>query len=275
MSAGSATTVIEPKAPGIRTALLDVWRARELVLMLAMRDVRIRYKQTVFGAAWAVLQPLTLMAIFSLFLGRLVPIPGDGGPYALFVLSGLVPWTLLATALTSSSNSLVNNAPLVSKVYFPRLALPIASAGAHVVDAVVSAVLLVVLTAFWIGLPGLEVALLLAAITLALFVAVGVGTGLAALNVRYRDVRHAVPFLLQAWFFASPIAYPSSLLPDGVRPLALLNPVSGVVSLARAAVLGTPVSLAEVGTGVVVAVGLAGAGTWYFDRARRSFADEL
>jgi lipopolysaccharide transport system permease protein len=219
-------------------ALAELWEYRELLYFLAWRDVKVRYRQTALGAAWAILQPALTMLVFSLFFGRLAGVPSDGIPYPLFALCGLVPWQLFAFALTNSANSLVASERLLTKIYFPRLIVPLASVLAGLVDFAV-AFPLVVLALAWYRIP-LTAALLAvpALVLLATAAALAVGVGLSALNVQYRDVRHALPFLSQFWMFLTPIAYPGSLLPARWHALYGLNPMAGVVEGFRWALVG-------------------------------------
>jgi lipopolysaccharide transport system permease protein len=246
----------------------------ELLYFLVLRSLKLRYKQTALGAAWAVLQPLLTMAVFSVVFGRLARLGSDGLPYPVFALAALVPWTYFANALTQAGNSLVDQQQLLTKVYFPRLLLPLAAVIAGLVDLAISFVLLlIVVLAYGIPLS----ARLIAAPAFALLAAVsalGVGVWLAALNVRYRDVRHAIPFLVQIWLFVTPVAYSSGLVPARWRPLYALNPMVGVVDGFRWMVApGAPV--AELG--LVVSLGalmlLLTAGLYFFKRMERSFAD--
>jgi lipopolysaccharide transport system permease protein len=225
---------------GVAPALREIWDYRELLLFLAWRDIQVRYKQTALGAAWAILQPVLTMAIFSLVFGRFAGIPSDGLPYPLFVYCGLVPWQLFAYALVSSSNSLVANERLVTRVYFPRLVVPIGSVLAGVVDFALCLVLLVLMMAYYGIRPGPAA---LAAPLFALLVlaaALAVGIGLSALNVWFRDVRYTLPFLTQLWLFATPIAYPASIVPESWRPWLGLNPMAAVVEGFRWSLLGGP-----------------------------------
>jgi lipopolysaccharide transport system permease protein len=246
----------------------------ELLYFLVLRSLKLRYKQTALGAAWAVLQPLLTMAVFSVVFGRLARLGSDGLPYPVFALAALVPWTYFANALTQAGNSLVDQQQLLTKVYFPRLLLPLAAVIAGLVDLAISFVLLlIVVLAYGIPLS----ARLIAAPAFALLAAVsalGVGVWLATLNVRYRDVRHAIPFLVQIWLFVTPVAYSSGLVPARWRPLYALNPMVGVVDGFRWMVApGAPV--AELG--LVVSLGalmlLLTAGLYFFKRMERSFAD--
>jgi lipopolysaccharide transport system permease protein len=252
----------------------ELWRYRELLYFLTWRDVKVRYKQTVLGAAWAVLQPFLLMVVFSVFLGRLAGVPSDDVPYPLFAYAGLVPWALFASALNGASESVVGQAQMVSKVYFPRLLMPIAAAGSFVLDFVIAFSILIGMMFFY-GMTPMGAIVLVPLLTLlALMAALGVGILFAAVNVRYRDVRYAVPFLTQVWLFATPVAYPSSIVPEAWRPILGLNPMSGVVEGFRWALLGSgagPGPLLAVSTGAILAFGLLG--VMYFRRMERTFAD--
>jgi lipopolysaccharide transport system permease protein len=255
----------------------ELWRSRELLFHLAARDVKARYKQTVLGAAWAVLQPLLLMAIFSVVFGRLAGLgrTTDGVPYPLYVFAGLLPWTFFSTAVSSSSASLVTNANLVKKVYFPRLALPLASLGAPLVDLAIALGVLALIGLTYGGRP--SASLLLAPLFLlgTVLAAAGVGCLLGALTVTYRDFRHVVPFLLQFWLFATPVIYPVRLAPESWRPFFALNPMAGMVDGFRAAVLDRPPDVLNTLISAGVALTLLLAGTWVFHRVERGFADVI
>jgi len=255
--------------------LREVWQSRELLLFLTWRDIKVRYKQTALGAAWAILQPTLTMAVFTLFLGRLARVPSDGIPYPVFAFCGLLPWQLFVYALTGSANSLVANERLVTKVYFPRAVVPLSAVLAGLVDFLIAFLALLVLMAIYRVAPTPAIWTLPLFVLLALAAATAVGVGLAALNVRFRDVRYALPFLAQFWMIATPIAYPSSLLPEAWRPLYGLNPMAGVVEGFRWALLGAapPGPMLLVSTLVVVA-GLA-ASLAYFARVERGFADVI
>lgn len=224
------------KRPPLRLA--ELWEARELVFFLAQRDVKLRYRQTVLGAVWVLLQPLLTVLIFSVVFGRLARVSSDGQPYALFALAGLVPWTFLSTSLSTTALSLVTNASLVGKVYFPRLAVPLAAALAGLVDLLVGLGLLLAVALVRGDLDPLRLLLVPPLVVLALVAVLGPGTWLSAVNVRYRDVRYVIPFLVQCLLFISPVAYPTSLVPHGLRLLYALNPAVGVVEGFRWAVLG-------------------------------------
>jgi lipopolysaccharide transport system permease protein len=254
----------------------EIWDYRELLYYLAVRDIQVRYKQTVLGIAWAVIQPLFVMLVFTIFLGKVAKIPSDGLPYAVFCLAALVPWMYFANSLNASSESLVRGANLITKVYFPRPLLPLAGTLSGVVDFAIAFVVLIALI-FYFGLrPSLAVFWLPAFLLLAVITAVGVGLWLSALNVRYRDVRYTVPFLIQLWLFASPVIYPSSLVPQPWRVVYGLNPMVGVIEGFRWALLGTsPLSVMVVVLSCLMALALAISGAYYFRRTERTFADVI
>jgi lipopolysaccharide transport system permease protein len=220
---------IHPGQGSVASRLSEVWAYRELFSFFTWRDIQVRYRQTALGVAWAVIQPVLTMVVFSVFLGALARVPSDGVPYPVFAFCGLVPWQLFAYALGASASSLVSNERLVSKVYFPRLVLPLSAVLAGLVDFVTALAALLVLMRLYGRWPSWAIVTLPLFTLLAVGTAIAVGLGLSALSVRYRDVRHALPFLTQFWLFATPIAYPSSLLPERLRPLYGLNPMAGVI----------------------------------------------
>ena len=267
-------TVIRPSRGWISLNLRDLWEYRELLYFLTWRDVKVRYKQTVLGAAWAIIQPFFTMVVFSLFFGKLAKMPSDDIPYPIFSYAALVPWTFFANGLSQSSSSLVASANLIKKVYFPRLVVPISSVISGAVDFVLAFVVLLGMMLYFGIVPTWNVAWLPLLLLLALVTSLGVGLWLTAMNVQFRDVRYAVPFLVQAWMFATPIAYPSSLLDEPWRTLYGINPMAGVVEGFRWALLGTetapgPIVLVS----ALVAVGLLISGAYYFRRMERTFAD--
>ena len=267
---------IEPPRGLAALNLGEMWAYRELVYFFVWRDIKVRYKQTVLGAAWAILQPVFTMVVFSIFFGRLAGMPSDGLPYPLFAFAALVPWTFFAHGLSQASNSLVGSAMLIRKVYFPRLVLPLAAVLSGAMDFVLAfAVLVAMLVAYGVT-PTVNVIWLPLLVLLALVTALGVGLWLAALNAKYRDVRHTIPFLIQLWLFATPIAYPSSLLPEPWRTLYGLNPMAGVVEGFRWALLGAdtvPGPLLAVSAAAAVAILIGGA--YFFRSMEREFADVL
>jgi len=254
--------------------LRDLWTYRELLYFLAWRDLKVRYKQTALGVAWAVIQPFFTMVVFSIFFGYLGKIPSDGIPYPVFAYSALLPWSLFAHALNESSNSLVNNQGLITKVYFPRLIIPIAPLFVGLVDFGIAFVVLLGLMLFYGIMPGFALVTAPLFVLLAVVTALAVGMWLSALNVQYRDVRYTIPFLTQLWLFATPVAYPSSLLPEPWRSLYGLNPMAGVVEGFRWALLGqtqAPGPLIAVSVGAVLALLIGG--LWYFNKMEQTFAD--
>jgi lipopolysaccharide transport system permease protein len=271
-----STILIEPSRSTVSLKLAELWAYRELLYFLVWRDVKVRYKQTLFGAAWAVLQPVLTMVVFSVFFGRLARVPSDGIPYPIFAYAGLVPWTLFAYGLNQGTNSVVGGAGLVKKVYFPRLCMPLAAVLSGIVDFVLALLTLFVLGAYY-GVPlSWRILALPVFVLLTLITALAVALWLSALNVHYRDVRFVVPFLVQTWFFATPIAYPSSLLSEPWRTLYGLNPMVGVVEGFRWALLNVnhaPGPMVWVSAGVAVALLVSGA--YYFRRMEKTFADKV
>jgi len=254
--------------------LAELWAYRELVYFLTWRDVKVRYKQTVLGAAWAILQPFLTMLVFSLFFGKLARMPSDGVPYPIFTFTALVPWTFFANGLTQASNSLVGNANLITKVYFPRLAVPVATILSGVIDFVLAFAVLVAMMLYYHVTPSMHVVWLPLFLLLALVASLGTGLWLSAMNVQFRDVRYTVPFLTQFWLFATPIAYPSSLLKQPWRTVFGMNPMVGVVEGFRWAILGTPTApVAVVTVSFATAVVVLATGALYFRRMERTFAD--
>lgn len=271
--AGVRTTVIEP---GRRWALgvIELYHSRELLYLLVWRDVKIRYKQTFFGASWALLQPILLMGVFGLFFGRLAGLPSDGLPYSIFVLAGLVPWTFFSNGLAASSRSVVASRDLISKVYFPRLLIPVGAAAAFGVDFIFAFAFLVVVEPFWGVYPTWRMVFVPPLAVFALLVALSMGVWLAALNVRYRDVVYVTPFLVQLLMFASPIGYPSTIIPDNLRFLYGLNPVAGLVEAFRWSAAGAQIHVAaELAVSIVVTAVLLVSALIFFGRTERSFAD--
>jgi len=268
------TLKITPPRRWVSVDFRELWEYRELLYFLIWRDVKVRYKQTALGAAWAVIQPFFMMLVFSLFFGRLAKVPSDGTPYPVFTFCALVPWQLFANALTESSNSLVGNQNLITKVYFPRLVVPISAVLSGVMDFAIAFVLLVGMMFYYGIVPTWAIVTLPAFILLEILTALGVGLWLSALNVQFRDVRYTINFLVQFWLLATPVAYPSSLIPEKWRVLYGLNPMAGVVEGFRWALLGKaapsgPMLLVSI---VVVLLVLFG-GVHYFRRMEQQFAD--
>ena len=270
------TVRIRPSHGFVPLRLHEVWEYRELLYFLCWRTIKVRYKQTLLGGAWAILQPFFTMVVFSIVFGRLVGVPSDGIPYPIFAYCGLLPWQLFAQSLTESGNSLVNNERLVTKVYFPRLVIPASMVLVSLLDFAVAGVVLVGMMVYYRIAPGVGVWALPFLVLQAVCAALGIGLWLSALNVRYRDIRHVIPFLTQCWLFATPIAYPSSLVPPRWRVLLGLNPMAGVVEGFRWALLG---GKAETGSllalSVLITMGLLVSGAVYFRRMERTFGDVL
>lgn len=268
--------IIEARPSRLGEALAEVWRRRELVAFLLSRNVKVRYRQTVLGLSWLVLQPLVLMGIYTLFVGRLLRVPTDGVPYHLFVLAGLIPWLFFSSAAQSGAQSLVGDQSLVSRIYFPRLALPIAGVLTHALDFLVSSMFLLLFVAAagfspsagWLALPAI---LVMTALT-----AMAVAIPLAALNVKYRDVQAGMGLLLQLWLFASPVLYPMALVPDAFQTVYALNPMVGIVTLSRKVLLGgdEPV-LSAVLSSILVTALLLLLGLRYFAGSQHEFADAI
>jgi lipopolysaccharide transport system permease protein len=272
----SPVTIVKPSKGWVSLKLGELREYRELIYFLTWRDIKVRYKQTVLGAAWAIIQPFFTMVVFSLFFGKLAKVPSDGLPYPIFAYAALVPWTFFANGLSQSSNSLVGNANLIKKVYFPRLVVPFSSVISGLVDFVLAFIVLIGMMLVYGIFPTINIVWLPFLLLLTLVSALGVGLWLSALNVQYRDVRYTVPFLTQFWLFATPIAYPSSLLSEPWRTLYGINPMVGVVEGFRWALLGTdsaPGPIIMVSS--LVALALLVGGCFYFRRMERTFADVI
>ena len=274
MPSDSQVIVVKPSKGWISLKLKELWEYRELLYFLTWRDIKVRYKQTVLGAAWAIIQPFFTMVVFSLFFGKLAKVPSDGIPYPIFAYAALVPWTFFANGLSQSANSLVGSANLIKKVYFPRLVVPISSVISGVFDFMLAFVVLLGMMLYYGIFPTVNIVWLPFFLLLTLITSLGVGLWLSALNVQFRDVRYTVPFLTQFWLFATPIAYPSSLLSEPWRTLYGINPMVGVVEGFRWALLGTdtapgPIIIVSMLAALTLLVG----GAFYFKRMERTFAD--
>ncbi|MCB0164533.1 MAG: ABC transporter permease [Anaerolineae bacterium] len=268
------SVLIRPSQGWVSLQLRELWEYRELLFFLTWRDIKVRYKQTVLGAAWAIIQPFFTMVVFSLFFGRLAQVPSDGIPYPIFSYTALVPWTFFANGLNQASNSLVNSANLVKKVYFPRLVVPLAAVISGVVDFVLAFVVLILMILFYGIVPTANIIWLPYFLLLALCTSLGVALWLSAMNVQFRDVRYTVPFVVQFWLFATPIAYPSSLLSEPWRTLYAINPMVGVVEGFRWALLGTDTAPGPIIiVSSVVTLVLLVSGMFYFRRMEKTFAD--
>jgi lipopolysaccharide transport system permease protein len=266
--------VLEPSKGLFHVGFATLWEYRELLYFLVWRDIKVRYKQTAIGAIWAVLQPLLTMMIFALIFGRFAKMPSDNVPYPIFAFAGLLPWTYFSQAISRSGMSLVADANLIRKIYFPRLAIPISSVISPLIDFALSFVILLVMMVWYHVRPNWAVLWMPAFLALAFLAALGTSFWLSALNVRYRDVGHAIPFLVQFWMYASPIVYPMSIVPKAWRPFYSLNPIAGVAEGFRWGLLGkqTP-DLQGIAIGTVVVFVLLISGLVFFKRMERTFAD--
>ena len=270
------TIVIQPSKGWLKLNLSDLWEYRELLYFLVWRDVKVRYKQTILGAAWAILQPFLTMVVFSIFFGRLAKVPSDGLPYPIFTFTALLPWQLFAHALGESGNSLVANQQLITKVYFPRLIIPISAVLAGLVDFAIAFVVLLAMMFYYGIVPTIAILTLPLFIMFAVATALAAGLWLSALNVEYRDVRYTIPFLTQFWLFATPIAYSSRLVPERWRALYGLNPMAGVVEGFRWALLGKSGGISPmVIVSVLAVIALLVSGLIYFRRMEKTFADVI
>jgi lipopolysaccharide transport system permease protein len=266
--------VIKRSSGLVPVNLRALWEYRELLYFLTWRDIKVRYRQTAFGIAWAIIQPLLLMAAFTIFFGVLARVPSDGVPYPIFTLSALLPWQLFAHALAQSSNSLIANDKLITKVYFPRLIIPLSAILSGIVDFLIGFVLFLLVMLYYGIAPTIALLTIPLFVLLAVAAALAAGLWLSALNVQYRDVRYAIPFALQFWFFVTPVAYPSSLVPASWRLLYYLNPMVGVIDGFRWALLGSISGPGwELATSAAVVVILFAGGLYYFQRVEKTFAD--
>jgi len=267
-------TIIKPSKGFNFYGFKYLWDYRDLFYFLTMRDIKVRYKQTILGGLWAIIQPFFTMVVFSLFFGKLAKVPSDGIPYPIFSFAALVPWTFFAQGLTNSSNSLVGSANLITKVYFPRIIIPLSSVVSGILDFIIAFAVLIGMMIFYGIYPTINIIWLPFLLLLAFITALGVGMWFSALNVEYRDVRYVVPFLIQIWLFATPIAYPSSLLSEPWRTLYGINPMVGVIEGFRWALLGTetaPEPIIIVSSLISLFILITGA--LYFNRMERTFAD--
>ena len=266
-------TRIRPLRGWIPINLREVWAYRELLYFLTWREIKVRYKQTLLGFTWAIIQPFFMMVVFTLFFGTLAKIPSEGIPYPLFNYAALLPWTLFAAGVTRSSNSLVSSVALVQKVYCPRLVIPLSGILSPIVDFAIASTILIGMMFYYGYPPTIRILWLPAFIILAMMTSLGVGLWLSAINVQYRDVRYAVPFIVQLWLFASPVVYASTLLPERFQVIYGLNPMAGVIEGFRWALLGTspPGPLIAVSVTIVILILISGA--FYFRRREKIFAD--
>jgi lipopolysaccharide transport system permease protein len=277
---GLKRTIIEPASGWQLVNVRELWRYRELLFFLTWRDVKVRYKQTLLGAAWAILQPGLMMVVFTIFFGKMAKVPAGDLPYPIFVFAGLLPWTFFATAIANAGNSVVGSERLITKIYFPRLAVPFASVGAALVDFAIAFVMLLVMMLWYHVMPTPKILLVPALVVVLMLAALGIGTLLAALNVAYRDFRYVIPFLVQIWMFATPSVYMAvnPAMTDGrtrgVAHYALaLNPMTGLVSAFRGAMLDGPIPWAQASVATVLIIAIFIGGCLYFRRVEDSFAD--
>ncbi len=269
-------TIIEPQKGWIPINLKEIWKYRELFYFLTKRDIKVRYKQTVLGGLWAIIQPFFTMVVFTLFFGKLAKVPSEGIPYPIFVYAGLLPWTYFANALSSSGNSLVGSANLITKVYFPRLIIPASASLAGLVDFLIALSILGIMMIYYQFLPGISILLVPLLVGLTFLCAVGVGLWLSALNVQYRDIRYAIPFVIQLWMFVSPVIYPVSMVGEKYQWLLALNPMGGVITAFRASLLGhQAIDWFLLIISAVIIILLFFSGTFYFNRTQKTFADVI
>jgi lipopolysaccharide transport system permease protein len=267
--------LINSEGPGFRLELAELWHYRALLYFLTLRDVKLRYKQTLLGAAWAILQPLCAMLLFTLVFGRLARLPSDNIPYPLFAYAGLVPWTFFANAITNAANSLVGSTSLVTKVYFPRMIIPAAPVLAGLVDLGMALLLLVPLLIYYQITLTWQLLFLPLFICLGTLLAFGVGMLLAALNVKYRDIRYALPFMVQLWLFASPVIYPLSITPPKWKWIFTLNPMTGIIEGTRSSLFGRPFDWTAIGVSLLVALFVTAMAAYFFRRVEDGFADVI
>ena len=270
-----SVTVIRPLPGWVPVNLRELWEYRELLYFLTWREVKVRYKQTLLGFAWAVIQPLMMMVVFTLFFGNLAKVPSEGIPYPLFNYTALLPWTLFSEGITRATSSMISGTALVQKIYCPRLVMPISGILSPLVDFAIAFLILIGLMIYYGYAPTIRILWLPAFILLATVTSLGVGLWLSAINVRYRDVRYVVPFIIQLWLFASPVVYASSLLPEKYQIVYGLNPMSGVIEGFRWCLLGTdpPGSMLGLSVGIVIVILVSG--TFYFRRTEKTFADVI
>jgi lipopolysaccharide transport system permease protein len=251
----------------------ELWEHRDLLFFLTWRDVKVRYKQTLLGATWAILQPLMTMVVFTLLFGRLARVPSDGLPYPIFVYAGLLPWTFFSSAVTSGSNSLVGSAALITKVYFPRLVIPGSAVAAGLVDFFIAGVILAGMMAFYHVAPTWSLMLIPALVALTAMLALGIGLWMSALNVKYRDIRYALPFVLQIWMYLTPVIYPVTFIPAQYRWALHLNPLSGIVEGYRSALFGRAFDWSALGVSTAITFAITAYSVYAFKRMEREFAD--
>lgn len=276
MTASTRTLVIQPTSGWRSIDLRELWAYRDLLLVFAWRDIKVRYRQTLLGAVWVMGQPLVTMLIFTLIFSRVAKLRGEAGiPYPLFVLTGIVLWNFVAGAINRSGNSLLGTAHLISKVYFPRLLIPFSHVVTDVVDFTIAALLIIPLM-FWYGVtPGVAIVLAPVVVLLAAAFALGIGLWVAALNIEYRDIRVIIPWILQIAMYAAPVVYPLSAVPERYRWIAIANPMTGLLEAFRATLFGTPIDFVVLAWSVIASVLILISGAYYFRRMERLFADVL
>jgi len=272
-SNAAPTTIIQPSRGLLSLKLGELWRHRELLYFLTWRDVKIRYKQAVLGVLWAFIQPFLTMVIFSIIFGGLAKIDSEGFPYPIFLYAGLLPWQFFAGAVNRSGQSIVGGANLITKVYFPRLIMPVASVGAALVDFGISFGILIGMMVYYQMIPTLSMLMVPPLVLVTILSALGVGMLVSALNAAYRDFRHALPFLVQIWMYLTPVVYPVTLIPERFRWMILLNPMAGVVDAYRSAILGKPFEWGNLGISLGIATVMFLIGLVYFRKTERYFAD--
>jgi lipopolysaccharide transport system permease protein len=274
--ANDAVTIIEPRRGWVPVNFGELWKFRELLYFLAWRDVKVRYKQTAIGVIWAVLQPLLTMVVFTVLFGRFAKMPSDGVPYPIFVYIGLLPWQYFAAVLGQSTSSVVSGSQMITKIYFPRLIMPASTAVAALLDLAIASVILGFMMVYYGVSPSVGTLLVTVLVLLTMMNAVGFGMWFSALNVRYRDIQYAIPFVIQIWMFVTPVIYPSSLLGEKYAWILSLNPMGGVIEAFRPAVLGhMPIPWTSLGISAAVGIAVFVGGMFYFRRVERYFADVI
>ena len=268
-------TIIKPSKGWLPVDLHELWEYRDLLYFFVWRDIKIRYKQTFLGFAWALIQPLLAMIIFTLFFGNLAKIPSDGIPYPIFTYAALLPWTLFSESLTRSTNSMVTNANIIQKVYFPRVALPISSVLSPLLDFGIAFTILILMMVYYSIMPTTNIILLPAFILLAVITSLGIGLWTSALNAMYRDFQYVIPFIIQIWMYASPVVYPVSMIPEKYQFLYGLNPMAGVIEGFRWVVLGADAPKSVIIVSVAISILILVSGAFFFQHMQKTFADEV
>ncbi|WP_197525916.1 ABC transporter permease [Methanocella paludicola] len=268
-------TIIKPSKGWMPINLHELWEFKDLLYFFTWRDIKLRYKQTVLGFAWAIIQPFFAMLIFTLFFGSLAKLPSDGVPYPIFAYAALLPWTMFSESIARSTSTMVMNSNIIKKVYFPRMALPISSVLSPIVDFAIAFVILILMMAYFGVMPTINVIWMPAFLLLAIVTSLGVGLWTSALNARYRDIQYVVPFVIQIWMFASPVVYASSMIPVQYQFLYGLNPMAGVIEGFRWSLLSTNAPGMIIIASVVVSLALLVSGAFYFRRMEKTFADEV